>query len=157
MIRPMQESDKDTVMTILHVTAMFKQEEINVAEELIDIYLHQSDQNDYDIVIIENSDKYVAGYLCYGPTPLTKGTFDLYWMAVDPKEQGKGYGKKLVKWLEEKVKTNHGRLIVIETSSQPKYKPTRNFYENLNYKETARITDFYTKGDDRVIYVKKFY
>ncbi len=42
--------------------------------------------------------------MTYGPTPLTLGTFDLYWMAVDPKAQGHGIGKALVRWLEEHVR-----------------------------------------------------
>jgi ribosomal protein S18 acetylase RimI-like enzyme len=43
---------------------------------------------------------------------------------------------------------------MIETSSQPKYLPTRKFYEKLGYREMARIPDFYRPGDDRVIFGK---
>jgi ribosomal protein S18 acetylase RimI-like enzyme len=76
-------------------------------------------------------------------------------MAVAPKHQGRGYGKKLVEWLERKVTELKGRMIVVETSSQAKYEPTRRFYLGLDYRETARIPDFYQPGDDRVIYVKQ--
>ena len=29
-------------------------------------------------------DERLLGYACTGPTPATEGTFDLYWLAVDP-------------------------------------------------------------------------
>lgn len=156
MIRSMKKSDRESVMEILSNTNMFTQEEINIAEELVDIYLKQPEQKDYKIIVIENDQKQVVGYLCYGPTPLTIGTFDLYWMAIKPLEQNQGFGKKLVRWLEENIKGENGRLIIIETSSQSKYEPTRQFYLRLGYNETARIADFYKQGDDRVIYVKYF-
>ncbi len=93
--------------------------------------------------------------MTYGPTPLTVGTYDLYWMAVDPRAQGRGHGRALVLWLEAYVKDAGGRLLIIETSSVPKYEPTRRFYLGLNYTEVARIPDFYQPGDDRVIYRKQ--
>ena len=155
MIRPLIKSDRNTVHDILIKTEMFTNAEIKIAEELIDIYLNRPDQRDYEIIVVENEKK-VVGYLCFGPTPLTEGTYDLYWMAVHPLEQGRGFGKQMVRWLEDKIKEVNGRLIIIETSSQIKYEPTRQFYLRQNYRETARISDFYKKGDDRVIYTKYF-
>jgi len=150
----MESADKDPVLSLLKATAMFTPDELAVAEEVIDDFLGRPEQKDYDIVVIENPRHAVSGYLVYGPTPLTQGTFDLYWMAVAPTEQGKGYGKRLLGWVEGKLRELDGRMIVIETSSQPKYDPTRRFYLNAGYQEVARIPDFYRKGDDRVVFVK---
>jgi len=141
-------------MEIIRATRFFLPEEIKVAEELIDIYLNQPDQKDYQIVVAEDENRKVVGYMTYGPTPLTAGTWDLYWIAVSPEVQGRGYGQLLVRYLEKEVKKSKGRLVIIETSSQPKYLPTRKFYEKLGYREMARIPDFYRPGDDRVIFGK---
>jgi len=154
MIRPMKRSDKPAVMDLIAATGFFRPDEILVAEELIDIYLDRPDQNDYGIVVTESESGDVTGYLTWGPTPMTIGTYDLYWMAVSPKHQGKGIGRELVDWLEKKVAELKGRLIIIETSSMPRYEPTRRFYLGLNYREIARIPDYYQAGDDRVIYIK---
>jgi GNAT superfamily N-acetyltransferase len=154
MIRPMTAADKAPVMDLVRATGFFRSDEIAVAEELVDIYLGQPDQKDYGIVVSADESGRVAGYMTYGPTPLTVGTYDLYWMAVDPKAQGRGHGRALVEWLEAYVKSAGGRLIIIETSSVPKYEPTRRFYLGLGYPEVARIPDFYQPGDDRVIYRK---
>ncbi|HYA48298.1 MAG TPA: GNAT family N-acetyltransferase [Burkholderiales bacterium] len=156
MIRPMQPADKQPVMALIRATGMFTPAEIDVAEELIDIYLGVPEQPDYRIVVIENERKDVAGYLTWGPTPMAEDAYDLYWMAVSPAEQGTGLGKALVRWLEGEVRKLNGRMIIIETSSQPLYHPSRQFYVNLDYKEVARIPDYYKKGDDRVIYAKSF-
>ncbi|HOP61149.1 MAG TPA: GNAT family N-acetyltransferase [Candidatus Saccharicenans sp.] len=154
MVRPLTSVDRERVMEIIRATRFFLPEEIKVAEELIDIYLNQPDQKDYQIVVAEDENRKVVGYMTYGPTPLTAGTWDLYWIAVSPEVQGRGYGQLLVRYLEKEVKKSKGRLVIIETSSQPKYLPTRKFYEKLGYREMARIPDFYRPGDDRVIFGK---
>ena len=155
MIRPMTPADRPAVLALIEATGFFRPDEIAVAEELIDITLGRPEQEDYAIVVVTDETGAVAGYMTYGPTPLTRGTYDLYWMAVDPKAQGRGYGRILVEWLEDHVRRAGGRMIVIETSSSEKYEPTRRFYLGLNYTETARIPDFYGPGDGRVIYTKR--
>jgi ribosomal protein S18 acetylase RimI-like enzyme len=154
MVRPLTNADRELVIDIIKATRFFVPDEIKVAEELIDIYLSQPGQQDYQIVVAEDGKGKVTGYMTYGPTPLTEGTWDLYWIAVSPEVQGQGYGQLLVRYLENEVKKKGGRLVMIETSSQPKYLPTRKFYEKLGYREMARIPDFYRPGDDRVIFGK---
>lgn len=154
MVRPLTNADRELVIDIIKATRFFVPDEIKVAEELIDIYLSQPGQQDYQIVVAEDGNGKVTGYMTYGPTPLTEGTWDLYWIAVSPEVQGQGYGQLLVRYLENEVKKKGGRLVMIETSSQPKYLPTRKFYEKLGYREMARIPDFYRPGDDRVIFGK---
>lgn len=152
----MKQADRDTVLAIVEATDMFTPAELFFAREQVDIYLNQPQQQDYFLAVVENRSGKVVGYISYGPTPLTEGTYDLYWMAVAPEEQGCGHGKELVRWLEEKVRAERGRIILVETSSQPKYEGTRRFYLGLDYKEVSRIPDFYKPGDDRITYVKYF-
>ena len=156
MIRPMLAGDKDAVLGLIRATGFFTEAEVGVAEELMDVYLGQPDQKDYGVVVVENDRGGPAGYMTWGPTPLAEDAYDLYWMAVAPSEQGRGRGKELVRWLEAEVGRRNGRVIIIETSSQPKYHGTRRFYIDLDYKEVARGPDFYRAGDDRVIYAKYF-
>ena len=155
MVRPMKPEDKEIVLDIIRTTEMFTHAEIPVAQELIDIYLERPGQKDYCLAVVENGSGAVVGYIAYGPTPLTTGTFDLYWIAVAPGQQGYGFGRELMNWLEEKAAAEGGRMILIETSSQPKYEPTRRFYAGLGYREVSRIPDFYKLGDDRITYLKR--
>lgn len=156
MIRPMEARDKGPVLGLVRATGFFTEAEVVVAEELVDAYLEKPGQADYRVVVVESEAGAVAGYMTWGPTPLAEDAYDIYWMAVAPSEQGKGRGKELIRWVEDEIRKSDGRVILIETSSQPKYSGTRQFYIDLRYKEVARIPDFYRAGDDRVIYAKYF-
>ncbi len=119
------------------------------------MYLNQPQQKDYRLFSAVDDSHRVAGYVCYGPTPMTQGTYDLYWIAVDPERQRQGVGDLLLAFVESEARHEQGRLMMIETSSQPNYLPTHHFYLKNRYREIARIPDFYAVGDDRVIYCKR--
>jgi ribosomal protein S18 acetylase RimI-like enzyme len=133
---------------------MFTAEELEVARELIDIWLDKPEQKDY-IIRTAEKDGRVAGYVCFGPTPATEATWDLYWIAVSPELQGSGIGGKLLRFAEEEIFSRGGRIVVIETSSTEKYRSTRAFYEKKAYVPEARIRSFYRPGDDRLIYIRR--
>lgn len=154
MVRPMKPEDREAVLDIVRATDIFTPVESSCAQEQVDIFLGRPGQQDYFLVVAENDKGKVVGYMSYGPTPLAEGAYDIYWMAVAPGVQGRGHGRELVRWLEDRVKDWDGRLILIETSSQPKYELTRRFYLSLDYREVARIPDFYKPGDDRITYAK---
>lgn len=153
-IRKMAKRDKASLMSILRDTPEFTPPEVVIAEELIDSYLDDPIGSGYRILIAEE-DSSVCGYICYGPTPLTQGTWDLYWAAVSRRMRGKGIGKALWEKAEDDIKNDGGRLAVIETSSKPDYEQTRRFHESRGYENVGRIADFYSPGDDILIYVKR--
>jgi aminoglycoside 6'-N-acetyltransferase I len=155
-IRKLQYGDREQIRQFIIETEVFTYAEISVAMELIDTFLSSSKQTDYDCYSAVEGDE-VLGYICLGPTPVTNGTFDLYWIVVKPSEHGTGVGTNLMKFAEDVVKKNQGRLLIAETSSQPKYEKTREFYLRVGYTELARIKDYYKIGDDLVIYGKYFY
>ncbi|HQL09975.1 GNAT family N-acetyltransferase [Oligosphaera ethanolica] len=157
VIRPTHETDAPSIHAILVDTAMFTDAEVEVADELIDIFLHKAGQKDYIMHSAVDQDSGApVGYVCFGPTPATESTWDLYWIAVDPKQQGRGIGRQLLRFAEEQCRNMGAKLIIIETSSQPKYQPTQHFYTGNGYIVEARIKDFYAAGDDRLIYTRRF-
>jgi ribosomal protein S18 acetylase RimI-like enzyme len=153
-VRPMTILDKPAIMQVLQNTPEFKPAEVMVAEELIDCYLDDPSGSGYYILVAE-VDSSVIGYICYGLAPLTEGTWDIYWIAVAPKEQGQGIGSTLLASAESKIKNVHGRLALIETSSKPEYEKTRLFYQSRGYQVVSRIADFYEPGDDKLTFQKR--
>jgi ribosomal protein S18 acetylase RimI-like enzyme len=149
-IRPMVARDKPALMRILRNTPEFKPFEVVVAEEVIDHYLSDPKGSGYFILIADDNSE-VAGYICYGETPCTVGTWDIYWVAVAREKRGRGIGKILSETAEAAIKKARGRLAIIETSSTPLYENTRNFYLRRGYETVARIPDFYVPGDDKLI------
>jgi predicted N-acetyltransferase YhbS len=125
-----------------------------VAEELIDCYLEDPSSSGYHILVAE-VDSNVTGYICYGPAPLTEGTWDVYWVAVTREKQGQGIGNALMKSAEKDIVRAKGRLAIIETSSTPAYEKTRGFHLSQGYEIVARIPDFYAPGDDKLILQKR--
>jgi len=153
-IRLMTKRDKPTIMKILRDTPEFKPSEVPVAEEVIDSYLRDSYQSGYHVLVAE-VDRLVVGYICYGPAPLTEGTWDIYWLAVAQGEQSQGVGSALIASAEDKIKQAQGRLAIIETSSKPEYEKTRRFHYRHGYEVVGRIPDFYAPGDDKLILQKR--
>ena len=142
------------MMQILRNTPEFKPVEVAVAEELIDGYLEDAVGYGYYVLIAE-SGSLLLGYICYGPTPLTEGTWDIYWMAVAKESQGQGIGGALLEAAEGKIGEIQGRLSIIETSSIPEYEKTRRFYLGRGYEVIASIPDFYAPGDGKIMFQKK--
>lgn len=155
MIRKLIQKDREAIKDILIKTEHFNDEEIEVALELIDIYLNKKEQKDYIIYVYEDYDtKNTSGYICYGKRPMTDWTYDLYWIAVDPEYHGKGIGSRLVKYMEEDLLKQGGKIILAETSGKPQYENERKFYEKCGYEVQTIIKDFYREGDDLFIYLK---
>lgn len=156
MIRNLTETDREKIKDILNDTDNFNEEEIKIALELIDVYLNDKDQKDYEIFVDseEENESEIKGYVCIGPRPLTEGTYDLYWIAVNPKVQSKGIGSGLIKFIEDHIRSKNGRLILIETSGKDSYEKERKFYEKNQYEELVNIRDFYRTGDSLIIYGK---
>jgi ribosomal protein S18 acetylase RimI-like enzyme len=156
LIRKFEKTDIEPLSEIVRETKVFHEEEIGVAIELMEIAANDKDQKDYFLYSYVDESGTIQGYYCVGPTPMTKSTFDLYWIAVHPRVHRKKIGQDLLKHCEEQVKVMGGKLLVVETSSQPKYEPTRKFYLRHQYAEAARIKDYYAQDDDLVIYSKYF-
>jgi ribosomal protein S18 acetylase RimI-like enzyme len=154
MIRKFIEQDMNAVTEILCATKVFREEEIAVAVELMETSVQQPEQHDYLLYTDVDDTQVVRGYYCVGPTPMTQSTFDLYWIAVDPGSQQHGIGGGLLSHCESLVQSMGGSLMIVETSSTPKYRPTRNFYLKHHYTEAARIAHYYAPGDDLVMYSK---
>lgn len=132
----------------------FSPEEVGCALELVEAASRNGVHPDYQALVATKDGK-IAGYVCYGPTPMTQGTFDLYWIATAPDARGQGVGTALVAAMEAELKTRHARLVRVETSATEDYGPTRGFYLSLRYHEEARFRDFYKPGDDLVILAKR--
>lgn len=131
--------------------------EREVALELIDEAILKPDLSGYRcIVAVEptGETETPVGYICFGRTPMTASTFDLYWIAVDKSRRNKGVGAKLIGAMDEVLLHNGGQIVRLETSSMDTYKGTVQFYVNAGFTEAGRIPNFYKPNDDLVIFYK---
>ncbi|MEA4880752.1 MAG: GNAT family N-acetyltransferase [Synergistaceae bacterium] len=135
-------------------TGAFSGEELAVLEDvLLEWTLHPG--RDY-ILLTEEEGGDLAGFLIFGPTPMTSFAFDLYWIAVDPAFQKKGVGRKLEERMCSALLEQSDRAVIrIETAGRDDYLGQRFFYLARKYGECGRIPDFYREGDDLVLYCKR--
>jgi ribosomal protein S18 acetylase RimI-like enzyme len=150
-IGAVEREHRERVREILVATGAFSPAEVEVALELFDA---AATGGEYEQLALFDADRLVA-WSCFGPTPSTDRTWDLYWIAVDPARQGSGAGARLLDAVEETLGARGGRLLVAETSSRDDYARTRRFYARQGYDAAARLGDFYAPADDRIIYVKR--
>ena len=150
-LRPLGRAHRARLEQLTRVTGLFREEEVATAVELLDESL--AGDEDYQFVGGFEGDELV-GYACWGPTPGTRATSDLYWIVVDRDRQGSGIGSQLLREVERLLTADGRRLVVVETSSRTDYAPTRKFYEARGYTRAATIPGYYAPGDDLVIYTK---
>jgi D-alanine-D-alanine ligase len=127
---------------------------LSCVEELWNVYRDRGTNGDYVFLVYRDDDGRAVGYVCFGPHALTQGTYDLYWIAVDPIAQGRGVGHALLARAESEVQACGGRLLLIETSDTPVYTPARRLYEASGYRREATVHDFYAYGDSLLIFAK---
>jgi GNAT superfamily N-acetyltransferase len=155
MIRRLKQSDVDQLEIMLKKISTFSEIEVEVAMELINITAFNTDQTDYNIFVYEDEGK-IIGYHCTGKRPLTDAVYDLYWIVADPSAGKKGIGKNLIEHAEKFVKDSKGRWLLAETSSKESYAATRNFYLRNKYSIVSQINDFYSFGDNLLVFGKYF-
>jgi ribosomal protein S18 acetylase RimI-like enzyme len=152
-LRHLTLADRRRIEEISRAVGLFREDEIAVALEVFDGAAGGDPRNTYSMLGAD-LDGNLAGWICWGPTPCTLGTYDLYWMAVDPALQGYGIGTALLVEMERRI-ASVARLIVVETAGRADYAPTRAFYQARGYSLVAAIPDFYASGDDQVVFVKR--
>lgn len=150
-LRPVGRAHRARLEQLTRGTGLFREEEVETAVELLDESL--GGDEDYQFLGAFDGGQLI-GYACWGPTPGTEGTYDLYWIVVDRAQQGRGIGTQLLGDVEQRLTTHDARLIVVETSSRADYVGTRAFYEARGYTRAATIPAYYAPGDDLVIYTK---
>jgi ribosomal protein S18 acetylase RimI-like enzyme len=130
-----------------------KVQELEIAKELVEEALSKGQAAGYDFLFLENGHELI-GYSCYGLIPGTQNSYDLYWIAVRPGHQGMGLGHWLLGETEQKILAKGGNRIYVDTSGRTLYESTRAFYQRCGYSKVATLKDFYSEGDDKVIFQK---
>src|SRR5262245_65689766 len=151
MIRPTVPDETPTLIKLAEGTGVFKPHEMVALNEVLDDY-HASNHADGHRCVTYEQDGHIIGFAYYAPAAMTDRTWYLYWIAVSKKTQAKGVGGGLLHFLEEDICKNNGRVLFIETSSLPHYELTRKFYLKHGYEVTGVLRDYYSDGDDMVVF-----
>jgi D-alanine-D-alanine ligase len=151
-VRP-RRSDVSALTRLVAAIDVFSREERAVAVELLEERLARGARSGYEFLFAE-LDGELVGYCTWGAVPMTKRSYDLYWIAVAPRCRGLGVGRRLLAGAERGVRRRGGGRMYIETSSREVYAPTRRFYRAAGYRPVARFEGFYAPRDHKVVFCK---
>lgn len=129
---------------------------MSCALELLDAVLDPPEGNTYEArVLVDDEDRPIA-YACFGKTPMTEATYDLYWLVTATEHRGRGLGAALLSAVEDELRGRKALTLRIETSSHEGEGGARRFYERAGYATVGLIPDFYRPTDDLVTLAKRF-
>jgi len=151
----LKESDIKAIEDILISSGFFYDFEVPVALETVRDNFEKGEEASGYIFIIAEEDGIPVAFACYGKSPCTVESFDLYWIAVHENQKAKGIGKQLMGLIEADIVKRKGKNIWIDTSSRALYEPTRQFYLKQGCEIVAELPDFYAMGDSKVVFLKK--
>ena len=153
MIRPTTHEDTPALRTMTEGTGLFLPVDLATLDEVLKDYHSEAAGPNHRCVTYEQKGQPI-GFAYYAPAPMTDRTWHLWWIVVSKQIQARGVGSKLLKYVEEGVRAERGRLLMVETSGIPSYELTRRFYLKHGYELAATLKDFYADGHDMVIYRK---
>ncbi|MEM9927546.1 MAG: GNAT family N-acetyltransferase [Cyanobacteria bacterium P01_D01_bin.50] len=160
-IRLAKADDTEAIMNLADVIGLFEGEELEVLGDMLGGYFEGSLGEGHSWVVCEDAG--VVGVAYFAPEQYAYGVYNLYFIAVHPKHQGKGYGTAVLQYVEKTLREKgdkplthalRDRLLLVETSGLPNFELTRKFYRKQGYEEEARIRDYYKPGDDKIIFRK---
>ena len=155
MFRDPKPEETQDLIDLADATGIFKPKEAQaLLGAALDAFHSGNLGENHKIIVIDNSESTPIGWTYFAPSQYAAGVWDVWWVGTHPKLHGQGFGKKLLEAVESEIRSQNGRVIIIETSSLPPLAKARKFYPLLNYLECGRIPNFYGDGDDKIIFAK---
>lgn len=151
-MRDVTEADGPAVVDLVVAAGLFSREEAGFLEEGV-----LGPHSDGTTCVVEDADdgQGLASVLFYRPEEAADRAFDLTMIAVRPDLQGSGRGAALMRHAERDLRERGQRLLIVRTSGTSQYDRTRAFYRGLSYAEHTRVPDYWTDGDDLVLFSKR--
>jgi ribosomal protein S18 acetylase RimI-like enzyme len=154
MIRATMPEDTPALLALTEGTEVFLPADVETLRGVLDDY-HEADWTDDHRCITYEQEGQVIGFAYYAPAAMTDRTWELWWIVVGKHIQARGVGGELLRYAEDDIGRQGGRLLVLETSSLPSYERTRRFYLKNGYDVMAILKDYYADDHDMVIFRKR--
>ena len=155
MIRSALPDETDELVAIAVATGLFTQDDADLLlrATLDDLHAGRLDAGHFAQVWTDEAGR-PGGWVYFSENRKSNGVWDLWWIGVAPRLHGRGAGKELLQFVEERVRSGGGRLLIIETSSLPALARTREFYKRQGYMECGCVPDFYGEGDGKITFAR---
>lgn len=152
MIRSTTPDDTTALIALAEATGLFPPSALELLRQMLTDSLEANSNT--EAFWITDDDNGPVGVAYCEPERMTDRTWNLQLIAIHPDRQRQGRGTKLLRYVEQALRTRRGRVLLVETSGMPEFDRTRAFYRKCGFEEEARIRDFYAAGDDKVVFRK---
>jgi ribosomal protein S18 acetylase RimI-like enzyme len=149
-IRPIVKTDISGLKQVVDASGLFPSAHL---DEMIADYFDCSETKDIWFAFLEKDQPVAVGYCV--PEKFTEGTFNLLAIGVSPEAQRKGIASQMMHYIEQRLKQEHGRVLIVETSSDNAQIGARSLYNKIGYLQAAVIKDFWKDGEDKIVFWKK--
>ena len=149
-IRPVTTADVDDLKLVLDSCELFPSDYL---DEMISDYFNNAETEDIWFTFLIDEKPIAIGYCI--PEKLTEGTYNLLAIGVSQNAQRKGVASAMMEYIEQQLKQNNGRLLLVETSSDDAQMAARKLYQKIGYKQVAMIDDFWKEGEDKIVFLKQ--
>ena len=149
-IREVRKQDVEALKQVLDSSELFPS---NLLDDMISDYFNNPSSQDIWFTKIDSNTPVSIAYCA--PEKFTEGTYNLFAIGVRKDYQGKGIGREMMNYIEDLLKKQGHRILIVETSGKSEFELTRDFYHKCNYTKEATIREFWNKGDDKVVFWKK--
>ena len=148
IIRPAQRSDIAAIKSVTRDAHLFPPA---MLDAMIAGYIGQTSG---DIRFVSIADGQVVGFGFCEPEPMASGTWNLLAIGIPTSYRGRGIGGSMMGYLEDRLRRDGQRILLVETMGTPEFRRTRAFYGAIGHVEEARIREFYGAGADKIVYWK---
>ena len=152
MIRLTTPDDTTALIALAEASGLFDPNQTDDLAQMLD--KHFRDRNETQDIWLTDDDNEPVGIVYIAPERMTKGTWNLYLIAVHPDRQKQGRGKALLSYVEQMLMERGERILLVETAGTDDFEYVREFYRKNSYEEEARIREFYTAGIDKIVFRK---
>ncbi len=152
MIKLSTLDDTLALLALAEASGLFESNQTDDLAQMLDRHFNHKDESQ-DIWLTDYEDEVLA--MAYvAPERMTEGTWNLYLIVVHPHHQNQGRGKALLRYIEQMLRDQGERVLLVETSGTEDFEHVRGFYRKSGYEEEARIREFYAAGIDKIVFRK---
>lgn len=150
MIRTTNNTDATAIIEIIEQSGQFDAEGLAHVQGILEQHL----SGNGDGIWLTADDGQPVGVAFCAPEPVAAGTWNLQMLWIRADRHGQGHGSSLVGQIEHELRSRAARLLIVETSSLPAFATARSFYANCSFTLEASIKNFFTVGDDKLVFTK---
>jgi ribosomal protein S18 acetylase RimI-like enzyme len=147
-VRTAGTDDVDPLTEVVVASGLFPAEEADFVRGLLQACV----EGDRTLTLVVEDGGTAQAVAYCRPLEVADRVWDLTMLAVRPDAQGAGVGSQLLTAVQDALRAQGQRLLVVETSGTEEYEPARRSYAHNGLQQQGTVRDYWADGDDEVVF-----